>query len=690
MNNEQKQVSARPRKNAARRARQPGRGALAALVLLVAAGSARANGEAALTYLAGLNLEDLLKVEVSSVSRKPQTMADTAAAAYVITGEDIRRSGATSIPEALRLAPGLEVARIGSSGWAVSSRGFNGRYANKLLVLMDGRTLYTPMFSGVFWNLQDTLMEDVDRIEVIRGPGAAMWGANAVNGVINIITKPARNTQGNLAVAGAGNAERGFAGFRHGGQAGDDTHYRVYGKGFERDAMADTSGQSGHDDWRSVQAGFRMDTRFSGDDRLTVQGDAYQKTEGKMGSSNAVFIPPYSAGFINDSQAKGANLLVRWERRLSDQAEFSLQAYYDRVQFTATKLSDVQDTLDVDFQHRLHPNATHDLMWGANLRYIRSATENTPDISFASPDIGYRNISAFVQDDIALAPERLRLTLGAKLENSHFGGTQLQPNARLLWTPDDENSVWAAVSRAARTPSRGEADARVAALMLPPSASTGYLPMQVATGANPDLAAEKLTAYEIGYRSQWNPRLSWDIAAFANRYRSLSQWSAGAPALAFSPVPHLTVPLVYSNAGTTTRTYGAELTVDWRALAWMRLEGTYARLFMDAPPYDGTNADQAGLSPRDQASLRCLMDLNATTQLDLWLRHVGPLTAQTQRIAGYTTLDARLGWTPHKGLDLSLVGQNLLDSQHPEFSESATHPTYEIPRGVYAKATWKF
>lgn len=665
-------------------------GALAALSLLLATGVARAGEGDGLTYLASLDFEDLLKVELSSVSRKSQKMADTAAAAYVITQEDIRRSGATSIPEALRMAPGLDVARIGSSAWAVSSRGFNGKYANKLLVLMDGRTLYTPMFSGVFWDIQDTLMEDIERIEVIRGPGAAMWGANAVNGVINIITKQAKNTQGSLAVAGAGSAERGFAGFRHGGQSGDDTHYRVYGKGFDREAVVDSAGQRTHDDWRSSQAGFRVDTRLSNDDRLTVQGDAYKMTVGERGYSAAVLTAPYSASFIADNQAKGANLLVRWERRLSDQSDFSLQAYYDRVQFNATKLSDVQDTLDVDFQHRLHPNATHDLMWGANLRYIHSSSEGTPDITFNPANHGYRNVSAFAQDDIALMPERLRLTLGAKLENSHFGGTQFQPNARLLWTPDDETTVWAAVSRASRTPSRGEAESRIALLMVPPSAATGNLPMQLATAPNQDLAAEKLIAYEVGYRAQWNPRLSWDIAAFANHYRDLSRWSVGTPGVVMSPVPHLTVPLAYANGATTTRTYGVEMTVDWRALDWLRLEGTYTHLTMSAPPYDGTNPDIAGLSPRDQAALRCLMDLNAKTQLDLWLRHVGALGAQKQRVAAYTSLDVRLGWTPQKGLDLALVGQNLLDNRHPEFVENSTQPTYEIPRGVYAKATWRF
>jgi len=667
-------------------------GALAALALLLAIGGARADGEDKLAYMAGLSLEDLLNVEVSSVSRKPQKMADTAAAAYVITQEDIRRSGATSIPEALRLAPGLDVARIGSSGWAISSRGFNGRYANKLLVLMDGRTLYTPMFSGVFWNIQDTFIEDIERIEVIRGPGAAMWGANAVNGVINIITKQAKNTQGNLAVAGVGSVERDFAGFRHGGQAGDDTHYRVYGKGFERDALSDTSGQSAHDDWRSMQSGFRMDTRFSGDDQLTVQGDAYRTTTGDMRRSGVVLKPPYVASILTDNQARGANLLARWERSLSGQAEFSLQAYYDHVQLDLAKISDTQDTLDVDFQHRLHPNATHDLMWGANLRYLHSSTVGTPDISFTPAAHGYRNIGAFAQDDIALMPERLRLTLGAKLENNHFGGTNFQPNARLLWTPDNVNSLWVAASRADRTPTRSEAEARIALLTIPPGTAqnTTRYPMALAIVANPDLAAEKLNAYEIGYRNQLNSHLSWDIAAFANKYSGLAQWRAGAPSLNFSPTPYLIVPLPTLNTGTTTKTYGVEITVDWRALDWMRLEGTYTHLNIDAPPYDGANPDKAGLSPRHQASLRCLMDLNARTQLDFQLRHVSPLTAQTQRIDGYTTLDVRLGWTPYKGLDLSLVGQNLLDSQHPEFTESTTQLTYEIPRGVYAKATWRF
>ena len=290
--------------------------------------------------LGNLALEDLMKIEVSTASRKQQKMADVAAAVYVISQEDIRRSGATSIPEALRMDPGLNVARIGSSSWAISARGFNGRYANKLLVLMDGRTVYTPMFSGVFWNGQDTLMEDIERIEVIRGPGAAMWGANAVNGVINIITKSAHDTRGDLAIAGAGSLERGFAALRHGGQIDEDTDYRVYGKAFDRGAAESRSGNRLDDDWRGGRSGFRLDKKLNGGDRLTVQGDVYSLKVGETVHPYAVLTPPYGTPFAADDTAKGMNLLTRWQHRLADQSEMTLQAYFDHTEFSAPKLSE--------------------------------------------------------------------------------------------------------------------------------------------------------------------------------------------------------------------------------------------------------------------------------------------------------------------------------------------------------------
>lgn len=642
--------------------------------------------------LTAINLEDLMKVEVSSVARKQQKMSDTAAAAYVISQEDIRRSGATSIPEALRLAPGLNVARIGSSSWAISARGFNGRYANKLLVLMDGRTVYTPMFSGVFWDVQDTLMEDIERIEVIRGPGAAMWGANAVNGVINIITKSARDTQGSLAVAGAGNQERGFAGFRYGGQTDEDTYYRVYGKAFDRGAAESRSGDRLDDDWRGLRSGFRLDKRLADGDRLTVQGDAYSLKVGEAVHPYAVLTPPYGVPFAADDRAKGLNILSRWQHRLADQSEMTLQAYFDRTEFSAPKLSETQNTIDLDFQHRLSPSLIHDIMWGVNVRYIQSNATNTADISFDPESRSYSNFSVFVQDDIALIPERLRLTLGGKLEKPHFGGTEFQPNARLLWTPNGSNSVWLAASRASRTPSRGETESRVALGVVPPGTASNVfpVPMQLMTVPDADLQAERLTAYELGYRTLLSSRLSLDIALFDNHYSNLSQWDVGSPVLGMTPVPYLTVPFAYTNATSTIKTHGIEIVADWRPLDWMRLEGSYTHLHVASPPPDGVNTYIAGTSPEHQYSLRWMMDLTAKTQLDLWLRHVGKLKAQDQEIPAYSELDIRLGYAVSKGLDLSLVGQNLLDNRHSEFSETSSIPASYIPRGIYAKATWKF
>lgn len=669
--------------------RRPARiGATLALALVPATVAAAA---ADLDEMTSMNLEDLMKVEVSSASRKQQKMADVAAAMYVISQEDIRRSGATSIPEALRLAPGLHVARIGSSSWAISARGFNDRYANKLLVLIDGRTVYTPMFSGVFWDIQDTFMDDIERIEVIRGPGAAMWGANAVNGVINIITKSARDTQGNLAVAGVGSEERGLAGFRHGGRTDDDTHYRVYAKGFERNAAEDRDGTRLHDDWRGAQTGFRMDKRLGDGNRLTVSGDAYQARVGETVRPYTILTPPYSDAFAVDDRASGMNLLTRWESRLADQSEIQVQAYFDRVRFAAPKLGDTQHTFDVDFQHRLAPSLMHDIMWGANVRHIRSRTEPSADITFAHESLAYTNFSVFVQDDMALIPERLRLTLGTKFEKAHFGGSQFQPNARLLWTPDGSHSVWAAASRASRTPSRGEADAYVALGVVPPFTGDNAtpLPMQVATAPNADLRAEKLTAYEIGYRTLVTPRLSLDVTAFSNRYARLSQWTVGAPTLSLAPVPNLHLPLTYENGTVATKTRGFEVVADWRATDRMRLEGSWTLLRYSAPRPDGVNIDYAGTSPRHQYSLRWQTDLTAATQFDVWIRRVGKLIAQSREIPAYTALDLRLGHAVSKKLDISLIGQNLLDRRHPEFAESTSIPAAYLARGVFVKASWK-
>ncbi|MDD1622698.1 MAG: TonB-dependent receptor [Methylococcaceae bacterium] len=644
-----------------------------------------------------MSINELMQMEVSSASRKSQTLSDTAAAAFIISQDDIRRSGVTSIPEALRLAPGIEVARINSSSWAITARGFNGRYANKLLVLMDGRTVYTPLFSGVFWDLQDTLMEDIERIEVIRGPGAVMWGANAVNGVINIITKKAKDTLGNLFAAGGGNQERGFAGYRHGGQVGDDGSYRVYAKTFEREAFVDTAGQRLHDDWRSVQAGFRIDNRLSSDHRYTVQGDVYRKNVGSTVTPLTV-LPPFNTIYNVDDHADGANLLARWEGNLSDGSEVMLQGYYDCVNFVAPGLSDDQNMLDIDFQHRLHPSASHDLMWGANYRYIHSTTGNSSAIGFTPNSLGYHAGGVFVQDDITLIDDTLRLILGSKLEESRFGNTQVQPNARLLWTPADKHTVWASVSRASRTPSRGEAQANVALGGGPAGLPVPFdqVQVQVMAQPNPNLKAEKVFAAEIGYRTQWTSRFSTDLTAFSNQYSDLIMFRRGEPYSSALPAPMLLLinqPKVWYNATHDVTTRGIELSSDWQVFDWMRFIGNYSYLKMEIP-LDPDNPDTAGLSPKHHGSLRWQMDLVERTKLDLTLRHVGRLASSSQSVPAYTTFDARLAYQPYSGMELSVVAQNLFSPQHLEFRDapavSLTDYSAQIPRSIYGKITLNY
>jgi iron complex outermembrane receptor protein len=669
--------------------------AISALLLLLVENSWANEVDKTAAPLENLSISDLMQIEISSVSRKSQTLSNTAAAVFVISQEDILRSGATSIPEALRYVPGLEVAQSGAHTWEITSRGFNGEYANKLLVLIDGRSVYTPLFSGVFWELQDTMMEDIERIEVIRGPGAVMWGANAVNGVINIITRKTKDTRGDLAVVGAGNQEHGFAEFRHGGSVGDNGSYRVYGKGFSDNATVNAAGQRQDDAWSSGQMGFRMDSNVSADDRLTLQGDAYSMSNGTPLTSNAVLVPPYTSYTPNSAPVHGGNLMARWESTFSNGSEMSLQSYYDRVQFNTLYVGEDTETYDIDFQYRLHPNAMNDLMWGANYRHIHNVANNTVNMSYSPSVFGYQNYNVFAQDDITLIANRLRLTLGAKEEDSYFSGMQFQPNARLMWTPDDINSVWLSASKASRIPDLNEAKGTTSLTVIPPLTPNNPtpLPIQLLLSPNPNLAAETVTALEVGYRTQWSQHLSTDIAAYSNDYHNIIQWTyiGGAPTPAPMPaggIPaYLLVPMIYSNATTTTQTHGLEMSADWRALDWMRLEGAFTYTKINTPPWDGINYDFANLTPRTQESLRSLMDLSEKTKLNVALRHVGNLPATIQNVPAYTAADANVVYTPHKGLVFSLVGQNLFSPQHAEFIASGNPPS-QIPRSIFAKVTW--
>lgn len=648
-----------------------------------------------LPELRDFSLEELMQIDVvvTSAAKKAQTLFNTAAAVFVITQEDIRRSGVTNIPEALRMAPGVQVAHIDANKWAISIRGFNGRFANKLLVLIDGRSVYTPLFSGVFWNEQDLPLEDLERIEVIRGPGATLWGVNAVNGIINIITKSAKDTQGKLITAGAGTEERGFVTARYGGML-SDAYYRIYAKYFKRDNAVDLEGASGNDEWDIGRGGFRLDWEFSTADAVTFQGDIYDGNAGQT-LTQASLAPPFFQ--INDSDIvlSGGNLLGRWQHILSPSSQLGLQLYFSREKRATSDFFEQRlDTVDIDFQHEFQLGEKQEIIWGLNYQYNHIASEGSFAVSLEPNDSDLNRFSAFLQNEIALLPEQLRLTLGSKLEHNEFTGFEVQPNARLLWTPHPRHALWAAASRAVRTPSIAERNARSnQQVFFGPSSLPNTSPLVGSLIGNRDFDSESVVAFELGYRSQPKDRLFADIALFYNLWNDLRTTEPIAVFPEISPLPpHVVIPFSVSNkmAG---ESYGAELVVDWQLTDRWELSAAYSYLDIQLHPDDDSRditAEAAeGQNPHHQFSLRSSFALPKGLELDLWLRYVDNLPALN--IDSYTTLDARLGWKLRSNLEFSVVGQNLLNKQHPEFIPEfrAVQPT-QVERGIYGKITWHF
>ena len=644
--------------------------------------------------LTELTLEELMDIEVASASKKIQKMSEAAAAIFVITQEDIRRSGVTSIAEALRMAPGLQVARIDANKWAVTSRGFNGRFANKLLVLMDGRSVYTPFFSGVFWDIQDTLLEDIDRIEVIRGPGASLWGANAVNGVINIITKRAENTQGALITAGGGTEEKAFGAVRYGAAVMENIKFRLYTKYFDRDSGTTISGGDANDDWRVLRGGFRMDWQSGDHDEASLQGDIYDGNEGQTLTATAL-TPPFSRIVSEDVEVAGGNILARWKHIFSASSEMALQLYYDRTDHKETIVDEQRDTIDLDAQHQFVLQDRHELLWGVRYRFTWDEINNSNPISANPGEREDHLVSAFVQDDIIIAKDYLRFTLGSKVEHNDYTGFEFQPNVRLLWTPENRHSLWASVSRAVRTPSRVDHDAFAPVSVVAPSSPSnpGPFPMVLAGAGSRTFDSEELLAFELGHRILAGDLLSFDIATFYNIYDNLRTTEPDqTPLLVASPLPHQVLYYRTDNK-MEGETYGVEFAVDWRPSDWWRLHATYTylqiQLRLDEDSLDPFGEWQEGMSPRNQFSLRSSMNLGEKFDLDIWLRFVDELSAI--HMDGYTTMDVRLAWKPIAGLELSVAGQNLLDDRRPGFTPEiiTTLPT-EAERSVYGKITWRF
>ena len=603
-----------------------------------------------------LSIEQLMNLQVTSVSKRPERLSQTASAIQVITQEDIRRSGASSLAEALRLATNLQVAQVDSRQWAISARGFNGTTANKLLVLIDGRTVYTPLFSGVFWDVQEVPLADIDRIEVISGPGATLWGANAVNGVINVITKDAKDTQGVLLSGGGGTEQHGFGTVRYGGTLGSTVRARIYGRAFGRDATALPSGQDAADDWHLWQGGFRMDWDASNVNRATLQGDLY---DGRIGQPTAA-----------DIAVSGGNVMAKWSHTISETSSLAAQLYYDRTHrdIPGTFGEDL-DTYDVDLQHATRLGARHEIVWGLGYRLINDRVANSSMLAFLPPGVARQWFTGFVQDEVALVPSRLYVALGTKIEHNDYVGFEVQPSGRVNWRLSSSGTVWAAVSRALRSPSR--IDRELFAPAQPPYFLAG----------GPGFHSEEELAYELGYRHQ-EGSLALSVATFYSRYhglRSLEQTN-----------PPAATPIVIGN-GQDGESYGAELTADYRVTDRWRLRAGYTELRVHIWPNPGSTDRSRGASeshtPDRQFFVWSSVDLPADLRLDAGLRAIDDIS--NQQVPAYAELNATLSWQPMTNLDLSLVGQNLLHDRHVEFG--APGPTRrEIERGVYGALAWHF
>ena len=630
---------------------------LGASAVVLFAGQAAAQEE---SDLGRLSLEQLGEVAVTSVSKHAEPAAQAPASVFVITQDDIRRSGATSIPEALRLAPNLQVTRINAVSYAISARGFNGfETANKLLVMIDGRSVYTPLFSGVLWEAQNVMLADVERIEVVSGPGGALWGANAVNGVINIITKDSHDTKGGLATANLATTE-GSASIRYGGPLGEAGAWRVYATGFSRNDSLTLSGENAHDQWKGAQGGFRTDWSHGSDD-FTVQGDVYQD---KTTSLLRLLAP--------NGRLRGGNLTGRWTRDLGNGSGLTVQAYFDKAARTSPQLEDSLETYDIEGQHNFSIGRNQ-VVWGAGYRVTHDAFLNTLNAAVLEP--ARRRVTladAFVQDEVALGPN-LTLTLGLKGEHSSLAGADYMPNARLAWRPSETTMWWAAVSRAVRSPSRIERDL------------VYDLPGLGRLIENNTFESEHLIAYEAGYRGRPVDRLSLSVSAFYNDYDDLRS-NEGVPAGTIPVGSGYYYPVHVGN-GVAGHTYGLEAWGSYDLTGWWRLSAGATTLHKSfhnkAGHVDIAGLFSAGNDPEYQASLRSQMTLADNVDVDLALRAVDALPKPA--VPSYIEADARVGWRVTDDVEVAVGGTSLLDNAHIEAPEQR-----QTRRNLYAELRWGF
>ena len=692
-----------PRIRIAATACQPGRkiakqcqtltAGVATLLLLVAVAVPRHSaaeadpGDSTGKPLKQLTLEQLGNVEVTTVTKAPETVWNTAAAISVITQEDIQRSGVTTIADALRLAPGVEVARISGDEWSVGIRGFGSRLSRSVLVLIDGRSVYSTLTAGVYWEVQDTLLEDIDRIEVIRGPGGTIWGPNAVNGVINIITKSSKETQGGLVAAGGGNVEQGFAEARYGAGNSKGLTYRFYSKGFARSPQYHSDGFN-YDPWQGGQGGFRMDWIPSGRDSYTLQGDIYDDAAGETVQA-ATYNPPSQRILEGYARLSGGNILWNWKRTLAEKKDIQITAYYDRTNRHELNFGDLRNTVSVDFLERF-PLPRQEISWGLGLWLSHgNEIEVVSGLTFSPPQLTDQLYTAFLQDEVTLLPNRLSLIAGTKFLKTNFSDPTLEPSVRLLYTPTSTQTLWAAVTHAVRTPAQVERDFFLSSFLGP---APNGLPFFARINANRNFRSERLNGYELGYRRLVGSSVYVDIATFFNQYHDLlSEDITGPLFIETNPAPaHVLLPAEFGN-GLKATTEGGEIASEWRPTSFWRLRGSYSFLDMHVERGRGsldvgTAPIVQGSSPQHQLLFQSNFDLPKSLTADFQVRYVSDLPALS--VPAYWTGDASIGWEAGRQVHLSVVGQNLFQPHHYE-SLYDPRGLVGIKRSVYGKIAWR-
>ena len=614
--------------------------------------------------LASLDLQALMNIEITSVSRRPERLSDAAASVFVITGDQVRRSGATNLPEALRLAPNLDVVQVSAGAYSVSARGLSNTSANKLLVLIDGRSVYTPLFSGVFWDVQDVLLDDIDRIEVISGPGGTLWGVNAVNGVINIITLSAKKTQGGLLTAGGGNRKT-IGSLRYGEKAGENGDFRVYGKYFDLRRTETASGVVKDDAGHKGMAGFRGDWAH-GADQLTLLGTVYRGAEGQPPpGSISIGTLKLPLGVISLS---GVNVTALWKRNYDNGSSLSVQGYFDRTErVVPPTFAEKLNIFDLQLLHSWRLTGTQTVALGAEYRYGMDRVTNSIYFAFLPAHLNQKWASLFAQDEIALS-KSLRLILGARGEHNDYTGTEFLPNVRLAWNAAPGHLLWAAASRTVRAPSRLDHDTFV----------PGSPPFLLTGGA--DVISETADVYEIGYRGQLAPPLTFSVTAFHSLYDHLRT----------QEIAPSRTSLFFAN-GMKGTTSGVEMWASWQATRHWRLSGGFNGLVEDLELKAGSN-DAAGMiakqgrDPRRSWRLRSSLDLSTQGEFDVIARRVSERSHPG--VPAYSAIDLRYGWRSNHGVELSVTGQNLFGKGHGEFTDITTRT--EIGRGVFVNLVSRF